>query len=78
MPNFGAVSTRSVSSTGAGRRRGALERGAHDVLGVGIVGAGDFGAAHAQAIAGVDDVEVRAASRTDEAASSVRLTWASR
>ncbi len=35
------------------------------MLGVGILGAGNFGAAHARAIARSDDVEVRAASRTD-------------
>ncbi len=38
------------------------------MLRVGIVGAGDFGAAHARAIAAHDDVEVVAASRTDAAA----------
>ncbi len=38
------------------------------MLGVGIIGAGDFGAAHAEAIASVDDVEMVAASRRDAAA----------
>lgn len=40
----------------------------HDTLGVGIIGAGSFGARHAAAMADLDDVRLVAAARTDPAA----------